>query len=251
MNSVISARIEPLPAFCVPPKLSGSLAYFVGGDQIIDGHLSRPHGKPGPADVIEARKRLSEAEHICRATSHTLIFAWCRKLVPGLPKGPPEPEDLLKLIPSIAAACSDIVWGAWTAETAAEALRTFEWWPPPAKIHALLLPYSQRLTRVRDGLVRVVSQASDMPPEPRQDQRTEEAKAHVAEIVEAFRRERSFNQPQYQPAETRDPITALTLSDEALLAQYQQVAKGDSKFASAARTRAAALAAKIKAKGRT
>lgn len=244
MSTALTARIEILPAIAAPPRLSGSLAYYVGGDRLIDGDVHPVHGSPGQRDIAEARRRLPEMEHICRPPTAGLIAAWCKKLSPSLPKAPVTPEEQRGVIEGLLLACGDLPFAVWTAETAAEALRTLEWWPPPAKVRAILLPFALRLTRVRDGLRRVVAQAA-LSPEPGSAvaEPADAAKEHVASIVSAFISERSFNDPGR--VEERQQTKPLLLSQGALLAEYDRLASEGGPFATASAARAAMLRKQI------
>lgn len=194
MNPATTPPTDVVPANAKPVPLSASLAHFVQGDVVIDGHLTRVIGTPSPADIAEARKRLPEAEHLCRDSDPRVIAAWCRKLS-GLGNAPKDNEGVQKALGAIIAACSILPACVWTAETSAEALRTFEFFPTPAKVYALLSAHADRYKRTRDGLKRVAEHGGSSPdPEP--IDRSQEALDAVAAMRAAFVSERSWNQKQ-------------------------------------------------------
>lgn len=244
MNTALSVRTETLPALASLPPVSGSLRYYAGGDTVISGDLHPVHGSPGPGDVAEARRVLPQAEHLCRPPSYAVIAAWCRKLVPHLPKSPDSEQDLGVVVQGIAAACCDLPCAVWTAETTTEALRTLKWWPAPSEVRALLQPYGLRYTRLRDGLARIVADADrgKGPPSRPQDP-TPEAAAHVAGMVAAFVGERAFADPAHQDG--RHPPRARPLSHGDLLAVYDKIAAGGGAGAGAAANRAARIRAEM------
>jgi len=220
MTTALSVRSETLPAFASLPRLSGSLAYYVGGDRVVGGDLSAIQGTPGAKDIDEARGLIQQANHLCRPPTEALIEAWCKKLIPNLPRAPVGPDELRRVVDGIMLACGDLPFGVWTAETAGEALKTLEWWPPPAKVRAILGPFAAKLLRVRDGLARVIAgslapDATNRPTGP-----TPESEAHVAGVVQAFVAERSFNDPTHVQA--KPAVKAHPLSDGALLAVWEK-----------------------------
>jgi hypothetical protein len=145
----------------------------------------------------------------------------------------------------IAPACRDLPRSVWTTESLEEALRVLSWWPTPAKVREILLPFAGRLWRLRSGLRAVIDRAERTapPPAPLTDP-TPEAEAHVAQVVAAFTAERSWNQPGTLAA-PKPPTAPRHLSDGALLAAHEAEAAAGGLNASASRTRADMLRAKI------
>jgi hypothetical protein len=244
MSTALTARIESLPALASLPRLSSSLAYYVAGDTLYGDHLHPVHDSPGPGDIAEARRLLPQAAHLCRPPTFGLIVAWCKKLVPHLPRAPVSEAELMRAVEGIVLACGDLPYAVWTAETAGEALRTLEWWPPPAKLLAILAPHGERYRRLRDRLARIIEQA-DRASEPAAQpvQPTPEAQAYVAALVKAFVAERSFSRPGEGAAVA--PVKPMHLSDGALLALYERLASEGGAFARGAATMAALLRRRI------
>jgi hypothetical protein len=234
------ARTETLPALASVPSLSGSLAYYVGGDTVIDGDLHPVQGSPGPGDVAEARRVLPQVQHLCRPPSIALIAAWCRKISPHLPRAPLDEQAVLVAVQGFAVACCDLPYAVWTGESATEALRTYKWWPTPAEVLALLRPYGARYTRLRDRLTAIIAAADRATAPPRKPQDpTPEAVEHVAAVVSAFVAERGFNDPAH--ADGRKPPRARTLAPGHLLAVYEAWAASGQPGADAAAQRAALI----------
>lgn len=242
MSTALSVRTETLPAVATPPKLSGSLAHCVGLLTDPDNPYSH-HVTVSGRDAAEARQRLGQMDHLCRPASVAMIAAWCRKLVPHLAKAPTNPQEFDRAIEGIAIACHDLPYAVWTAETVAEALKTQSWWPTPAKVRELLMPAAASLWRLRNGLKRAVDAADRAKPEAAPEVVTDEAKAHVAALVQSFAAERSFNAPSGSPA--REAIQAKPLSDGQKLAEYERLASEGGPSADAAATMAAVIRRKI------
>jgi hypothetical protein len=131
------ARTETLPALASVPSLSGSLAYYVGGDTVIDGDLHPVHGSPGPGDVAEARRVLPQVQHLCRPPSIALIAAWCRKISPHLPRAPLDEQAVLLAVQG----------SLWPAATCPTRCGRGE-------------GDAARYTCLRDGLARVIAAAN-------------------------------------------------------------------------------------------
>jgi hypothetical protein len=215
-------RASALPALAHVVPMSGSLAYHVAGATVIDGLLIQPVGNPSGADIAEAQRKLGEAEFACRAPEMITVRNWCAALVPHLPKAPGKAE-FADVMLGIWLACHDLPTAVWTAETVAEALRVFEWWPPPAKVRALLLPFAEKFWRARDGLKRVAEHRAEpsTPTPPRGDPTVEEV-ALVTAALTAFLAKRSWNQPDGSQAD-QDAIKPAYLSDGALLATWEKL----------------------------
>lgn len=235
MTTALSTpRTDGLAAFAKPVPVTASLAYHVAGDTVIDGMLVRAIGKPSPADINEAQRKLQEAEHLCRPTDARTIAIWCQRLK-VLPWGPPDTDASQAVIIAICMACGELPAGVWTAETAAIALRTWVRWPAPAQIYELLSGVARPFWRSRDGLRRVAESGDDKPPIA-PELPGPDAKAHVAALVKSFVAERSFNDPNH--VEAKPPVSAKPLSAGALLAVYEREAEGDGPFAKASATKA-------------
>ena len=119
-------------------------------------------------------------------------------MLPGAPNGQGAGKAAAV---ALVTACGDMPAAVWTTATVAEGLRTFEWFPPPAKVHALLLPLAETIRRTRDGLRRIICQAAETASTPKQD-KGPHAQEFVAGIDKAFAAERSWNAPGTK-AETR------------------------------------------------
>lgn len=242
MSTALSVRIETLPAIAMPPRLSGSLAHCVSLLTDPDNPYAH-HVTVSERDAEEARQRLGQMEHLCRGASVAMIAAWCRKLVPHLAKAPANPQEFDRSIEGIAIACHDLPYAVWTAETVAETLKTQSWWPAPAKVREILMPAASALWRLRNGLKRAVDAAERAQPTPAPEVVTDEAKDHVAALVQSFTAERSFNAPLGSP--NKLTIQAKPLSDGQQLAEYERIADEGGPFAQAAATRAETIRRKI------
>jgi hypothetical protein len=247
MNSttqISTVRTETLPALAKPVALSGSLAYHVAGDTVIDGHIVRAIGKPGAADIAEARRKLQEAEHLCRPADPRDIAVWCKRL-DSLPWAPKDEDAHKAAIMGICMACARLPAAVWTAETATIALQTWKRWPAAADVYELMSTHARPFTKAAAGLRKVAGMTADMNPEVLGDP-TPDAKLHVAEVVKAFVDGRSWNDPNHPDhLRTKPPVKALHLSDGALLAEYDRIASEGGPFAQSCAVRAAHIRSRM------
>lgn len=237
MSTAISVRTETLPALARPPGLSGSLVHCI--ERLTDGdNPYRHHIQVDPADADEARARLKELNHMCRPAPEAVVRAWCAMLVPHLAK-PPAQDEFPVVIDGMMLGCGDLPASVWTGETIGAMLKAATWWPAPALVRKVLLPFAEPLWRLRNGLDTVTRMARDAAP-PSREVVTPEAKEHVASIVSAFVAERTFNAPSGS-LDVRPPIKPHHGSDRALLAGYERIVAEGGLGAAAAATRAAML----------
>src|SRR6185437_12229728 len=130
MSTEVTAfrRTESLPSHAVPLVLTGSLAYHVAGAAIIDGHYSPVQGHPSQGDIREAQTAILRAEHLCRQPDLAIIVAWMKKFR-TLPRAPADEANAQAAVAAVALANGDLPAAVWTAETAAQGLRTFRIYP--------------------------------------------------------------------------------------------------------------------------
>lgn len=220
MSTALStSRTEALPAAALPPRMSGSLAYFVAGERRVGDHVSPVIGSPSAADRAEAQRLAPVFQHLCRPAEESVVGVWCARLVPAV-RNPPGEHDLGLKIQAIATACHDLPALVWTAATLVEAMAEFQFWPAAADVRKLLLPHAQVLWSKRDGLARVIATGPADVSAPRAPP-TEEEKAAVAAASRQFVAERSFNQ---EPVVERPQVKPAHLSPGALLATYERLA---------------------------
>lgn len=239
MSTALSTRVDSLPAVATAPRLSGSLQRCVDLLTDPDNPYSH-HVTVGGRDALEAQQRLDQLDHLCRSAPTALIAAWCKKLVPHLAKAPANSVEFDRAVEGIVIACHDLPYAVWTSETVAEALKTQSWWPAPAKVREILTPFANPLWRVRNGLRMAVRVAENARPAPPPEVVTDDAKAHVAAVVEAFVQDRTFNQPSAIGA-PKSTVTPRLLSDGHQLAEYERIASEGGPFAGAAAHRAAMI----------
>ena len=221
-NSLQTTSPGELPALARSVPMTASLAYHVAGDAVIDGHYSAAVGTPSVADVAEAKRRLQEAQHLCRQPTDGLIMVWCANaLLETLPKAPTTDEAMAATLSAVISACSDLPAAVFTAETAKLALQKFKWWPGPAEVYELLFEHAKPFQRALAGLERVVAMGEPTAPAEREEV-TPEAQEHVHQLVEAFKRERSWNREGAKLNE-RTPVKPRYLSDEQLAMEYKKV----------------------------
>ena len=219
-TAVIQSRYDP-PAFVRPVELSAALSDAILTAQMAaEEALSSGHFRPTRADTFEAARVLPRAEQQCQPGDARMIAQWMERLR-ALPYGPKTPDEAKAAVASAIAANGDLPAAVWTAETAAEALRTLLTYPAPAVVRELLLPHAKRFWRVRDGLRRVAGHKADVPPQRQEP--TAEAKAAVSEMVAAFVAERAAAREQAPDA--KPTVTPKHLSDGQLLAIYEEQAR--------------------------
>lgn len=236
MSTALTVRSDVLPAIAEPPRMSGSLAYFVAGTTRIGDHITHVHGSPTHLDRAEAARLLPDMEHLCRPCEAGAINAWCRRLNPAV-RNPQAANDLPLRIAAIASACADLPAAVWTSATCDQAMGEFQFWPAAADVRKLLLPHAQVLWAKRDGLRRVIATGAPDAPAARPVP-TEAEKEAVAAAARQFVSERSFNREQ----EERPKVRPSYLSPGVLLATYERLAAEGNK---AAEARAEMLRAQI------
>jgi hypothetical protein len=213
-----------LASHAQPVPMTGSLAYHVEG-AAMHAHYSPTHDKPSRQDIIEAKGALPRVEHLCRPPDVRVIGQWLEKFV-TLPKAPTSAPEGQKVAAAMALANGDLPVCVWTAETAADGLRRWKWYPTPAEVRELLEPIARRFWTQRDGLRRVVDWAA---PNPGQSEpKTPEAVEHVRNLVSTFAAERSFH---VGGADLPREVKARPLSTLALCAQYRKLAADGDKAA--------------------
>lgn len=218
MTTALSVRTE-IAALATLPTLSPSLSRLVYRLTEEDNPY-RHHIKVAGRDATEAAARLSQVEHMCRPAPNALIAAWCRKLVPHLPKAPIDETGFNRSVEGFVLACGDLPYSVWTQQTVAEALKVLKWWPSPAQVREVLLPVASPIWKMYNGLETAVRLSDGTAQAPEPEAHTDDAKAHVSAITAAFVAERSFNDPNH--AQHRGPAKAAPLSDGALLATWEK-----------------------------
>jgi hypothetical protein len=237
-------RIEGLPPSVSPVQLSASLAARVAGDAIVgtgamtpgeadldprqQRHLSPAPQTPMPdGERAEARRLFVQADRLCQPADPRLIAFWCAKLS-SLPFRPAQQAWVDAAIEAICIACAELPGVVWTNETLAEALRTFERWPSPAQVYALLEPKARPFWRTRDGLRRALEAPPPpvVPREPPTPGALEAVAGMVASITAEIRQ--GYRASRDLPKE-RPPVP---VSAGALLATYERLAaQGDTSAA--------------------
>ena len=215
------------------PVLSSALAHHVRGKAESGGWLPPDMGALTAELIADAQVALRRLEAQSGPASADDIVRWTCAVAPHLPGAPASSDDRRKAAAGFAMACADLPAFVWSRESVAAALRQFEWWPPPAKVRQLLLPFAAPIWPLMAGLRRVANSKPTEAPEP--IERSEAAKVAVAELIAGFSSSRVADQPT--------PIKSRALSPEQLAAAYRHAARKGGQAASARRGSLAAASA--------
>lgn len=224
MNQITTIALPGLPKI---PVLAHALELHI--NDLVRGGTLYPASDPGeagfwlaaPPPVYHPAAPAAAVayDRLCRAADRVTITSWLGKLASGPANAPTAAEMPLRAA-AIMTACADLPMGVWNDETLRQALREFDWWPPPAKVFKLLEPHAKRLNSTRDVLRRIVRAREKPPLPPPREEPTPQARAEVQALVATFAAERSYNQPE-QAADRPRP-KAQPLSDQQLLALYEE-----------------------------
>lgn len=149
-------------------------------------------GLTPPVDTTgEALVMLADISRMAANADPARIVAWLMRVNLGLEK-PLSPAEFSPRAQVLADALSELPSCVFTADTARDAVRHFEWFPGAAKIQEFLGWRANQLLRLRRDLQLIVD---FVPPPPRPAPPTPEQLAEVrAAVAEAIR-------PAFQPPE--------------------------------------------------
>jgi len=170
-----------------------------------------------------ARPLLDRMAREARPVTRPELEAWFLPFM-ALPNTPLDEDTFMARVNLIGAAVDGYPAACFTAQTRAEGLRRWKWFPTPQEVCELLDPVRASIVEPYDAL----RQMMDAKPEPRGWQPTSGAREAVDPDHEANRAANAAFLKQFEDAETvRDPVKAkpLHLSDGALLIEYEKLAK--------------------------
>ena len=143
-------------------------------------------GLTPPVDTSsDARAMLADIGRMAANADPARIFAWLMRVNLGMEK-PLSPAEFSPRAQVLADALRELPSCVFTAETARDAVRHFEWFPGAAKIHEFLGWRANQLMRLQRNLELIVD---FVPPPPRPPPPTPEKRAAVAEAM----------RPNFQP----------------------------------------------------
>ena len=171
----------------------------------------------------EAKSAADAMRAQCEPATFATVKDWLAMLNNAV-KNPMEREEFLDRCEAITIACGDLPHVVFTPATQREALRTFEFFPSVAQVHALLRPHGAPLTARRAALKAIGKMAAPEPTEP--VDKGPEAQEHVAAVVASFMAERSWNAPGAK-AEAKAKIRPAYLTGEQLAAARARMAGQD------------------------
>ena len=147
-------------------------------------------GLTPPVDATsDARAMLADIGRMAANADPARIVAWLMRVNLGMEK-PLSPAEFSPRAQVLADALRELPSCVFTADTARDAVRHFEWFPGAAKIQEFLGWRANQLMRLQRDLERVVN---FVPPPPRPAPPTPEKLAEVrAAVDEAIR-------PKFQP----------------------------------------------------
>ena len=179
-------------------------------------HLS-PEGKALAAPLLKAW------EQQARPVTRDELKKWLLPLV-AIANNPMSQGDFSARLSLVGAAVDGYPAACFTAQTRAEGLRRWKWFPTPQEVCELLDPVRASIVEPYDAL----RQMMNAKPEPRGWQPAKGAREAVDPDHEAKRAANAAFLKQFEDAETvREPVKAkpLHLSDGALLIEYEKLAK--------------------------
>lgn len=177
-----------------------------------------PEGKAMAAPLLKTW------EQQARPVTRDELKKWLLPLV-AIANNPMSQSDFSAKLSLVGAAVDGYPAACFTAQTRAEGLRRWKWFPTPQEVCELLDPVRAAIVEPYEAL----RQAMDAKPEPRGWQPTRGAREAIDPNHDAERAANAAFLKKFEEVETvvREPITAkpLHLSDGALLIEYEKLAK--------------------------
>ena len=214
--------VYALPAVATEPHFTGPLEHAISThtEPGWNGEYKRLALHPGARHEAENGRKVLAS--MCQPIDRQQLIAWLYPLV-AASRIVPSDEDFMAKASVIAIAVSDFPRACFTAETQREALRMFKYFPSAADVCDLLEPARKRLVGRYQALVAMLK-ARDPEPEPSERQAMTQA-ARDAIIAEFHPKFEAVMAEARQPEVAAATHKALPMSDAALLATYERLAK--------------------------
>jgi len=115
------------------------------------------------SDRADAAGLIPEYERLCAPAQRVTIETWLGLLVYAV-RNPPEEGQFEGRLRGVIDCLSDLPLGAWSDDTAREAMQTFKFWPAVADVDDLLRPTAEHLHRTLRSLRRMATAEMFVPP---------------------------------------------------------------------------------------
>ncbi len=197
MNQIAKTGAAALPA---GPRRLPAFAAGLERPQSYDMALRRPD--PEPAYTEQAHDALREYGDEHPAAPADTVRRWCVPVANAV-RNPPAPEDFGPRVHVIAVACAELPGWVFNAQSQAEAVRKFQFWPSAADVVELLTdharPHFEKLGELR-RLAKLWPPVYAPTERPQTAEEREAARQHVANTLAALKAELAADEAREKPS---------------------------------------------------